>query len=50
MKVIAEGVETEAQLAFLRSLQCDEGQGFLFSRPVPGGTLTKQLQAGKWKH
>ncbi|MBI1926089.1 EAL domain-containing protein [Candidatus Poribacteria bacterium] len=50
LKVIAEGVETEAQLAFLRSLQCDEAQGFLLSPPVPGGTLTKQLQTGKWKH
>jgi diguanylate cyclase (GGDEF)-like protein len=34
MQVVAEGVETAAQLAFLRSHQCDEVQGFLFCRPV----------------
>jgi|GEM_PF-2882023 len=35
MKVIAEGVETENQLAFLKVLQCDEIQGYLISPPVP---------------
>ncbi len=34
-RVVAEGVETEAQLAFLRAQQCEEGQGFHFSRPLP---------------
>ena len=34
LKVVAEGVETEAQLAILRELDCDEYQGFLFSRPL----------------
>jgi diguanylate cyclase (GGDEF)-like protein/PAS domain S-box-containing protein len=34
-KVVAEGVETESQLDFLRELGCDSIQGFLYSRPVP---------------
>lgn len=34
LRVIAEGVETEMQLDFLRRLSCDEYQGFLFSKPV----------------
>jgi len=35
LKVIAEGVETISQLAFLRANSCDRLQGYLFSRPVP---------------
>jgi diguanylate cyclase len=34
LKVVAEGVETEAELNFLKKCQCDEIQGFLFSRPL----------------
>ena len=34
MKVIAEGIETEEQLAFLRELNCDMGQGFLIGKPM----------------
>ncbi len=35
LKVVGEGIETEAQRALLESFGCDLGQGFLFSRPVP---------------
>ena len=36
LKVVAEGVETEEQSRLLRLLDCDEMQGFLFSKPLPG--------------
>ena len=49
LKVVAEGVETEAQLAFLRARHCDEFQGFLMSRPMAaaafGELLTQQHPA-----
>jgi len=35
LNVVAEGVETEEQSRLLRLLNCDEMQGFLFSKPVP---------------
>jgi len=35
LRVVAEGVETERQLDFLRGTGCDQYQGFLFSKPVP---------------
>ncbi|MCH7836932.1 MAG: EAL domain-containing protein [Chloroflexi bacterium] len=41
--VIAEGVETEEQLAFLREQECDEFQGYLLSRPVPADELLEIL-------
>ncbi|TVT48877.1 MAG: bifunctional diguanylate cyclase/phosphodiesterase, partial [Sedimenticola thiotaurini] len=44
LEVIAEGVETEAQEAFLKSEACDEVQGFYYSRPVPADEFTKLLQ------
>lgn len=43
MKVVAEGIETESQLAELKSLSCDYGQGILFSKPVEALTAEKLL-------
>ncbi|MDB5773638.1 MAG: Bacteriophytochrome cph2 [Burkholderia sp.] len=36
LRIVAEGVETEAQYEFLRKYDCDECQGYLFGRPIPG--------------
>jgi diguanylate cyclase (GGDEF)-like protein len=46
LRVIAEGVETLEELAFLRAHQCDEVQGYYFSRPVPAEQFEKLLTAG----
>ena len=47
LKTVAEGVETEAELSFLRQQRCDEIQGYLFSRPLPVIEFTKLLARGK---
>jgi diguanylate cyclase (GGDEF)-like protein/PAS domain S-box-containing protein len=41
MDVVAEGVETEDQLRLLRKLECENGQGFLFSTPLGGGQVNQ---------
>ena len=43
LKVVAEGVETEAQLAYLVSQRCDFAQGYLFSRPVESESIRQSL-------
>ena len=52
LQVIAEGVETPSQLATIKSLGCDFGQGFLLARPtdpaiLPDHPTIHQLQAGE---
>jgi diguanylate cyclase (GGDEF)-like protein/PAS domain S-box-containing protein len=44
LKVVAEGVDSEDQASALRRLQCDEMQGYLFSRPLPLDELTALLE------
>jgi len=45
MTIVAEGVETAEQEAFLRDHACDEMQGFLFSKPVPSQQLAELLRS-----
>ena len=46
MEVVAEGVETRAQVAALRALRFRRGQGFLFSKPLPADQAERLLQSG----
>ena len=46
LRVVAEGVETRAQLDVMRSLQCDEIQGYYFSRPVTADGFDALLRSG----
>jgi EAL domain-containing protein (putative c-di-GMP-specific phosphodiesterase class I) len=43
LTVIAEGVETEQQAAFLRRHGCDQAQGYFYGRPVPAEEITPRL-------
>jgi EAL domain-containing protein (putative c-di-GMP-specific phosphodiesterase class I) len=46
LRVVAEGVETQDELAFLQAHQCDEAQGYYFSRPVTAQQFAKLLEVG----
>ena len=43
MGTVAEGIETEAQAAVVRTLQCEKGQGYLFSRPLVADDLVRWI-------
>jgi diguanylate cyclase (GGDEF)-like protein/PAS domain S-box-containing protein len=51
LRVVAEGVESAEDMKFLRAHDCDEAQGFYFSRPVPAEELGEMLRKGQfhWK-
>jgi EAL domain-containing protein (putative c-di-GMP-specific phosphodiesterase class I) len=44
LRVVAEGIETESQWAFLRANDCDEMQGFLHAAPMPAADFTLPLR------
>jgi EAL domain-containing protein (putative c-di-GMP-specific phosphodiesterase class I) len=45
LSVVAEGIETEAQLAFLAANGCDEYQGYLKSKPIPADDFASRFLA-----
>jgi len=50
LKVTAEGVETEAQRRLLLDIGCDNGQGYLFSRPLPANAFAYYLEKSCRQH
>jgi diguanylate cyclase (GGDEF)-like protein/PAS domain S-box-containing protein len=53
LRTVAEGVETSEQHRFLHTLGCDQGQGYLFARPLPANTFTQWWQqhlSEAWVH
>lgn len=47
LRLVAEGIEDKDQIMFLQSVGCDYGQGYLFSKPVPGDKFEEMLK--NWK-
>jgi diguanylate cyclase (GGDEF)-like protein len=50
LPAIAEGIETDAQLASMRDVGCDLAQGYLFARPAPAEEFSALLEAGRARH
>lgn len=50
VRVVAEGVESEAQLSFIRQHQCDECQGYFYSKPIPAHEMTQLLLLPKYRN
>jgi len=44
LTVVAEGVETEEELAMLKEMGCEQGQGYLFAKPLPMAQLIEYLK------
>jgi diguanylate cyclase (GGDEF)-like protein/PAS domain S-box-containing protein len=47
LSVVAEGVETDEQMSFLRSCRCDQMQGFLYSKPLPAEDFQKMIPGAR---
>ena len=47
MLSLTEGVETQEQFDFLKSIGCSRAQGYLFSKPIPGEQLWKLVEEGR---
>jgi len=47
LRIVSEGIETPEQLSFAQSIGCDEGQGYLFAKPMPVDEMTALLQKGE---
>jgi EAL domain-containing protein (putative c-di-GMP-specific phosphodiesterase class I) len=47
LEVVAEGIETQAQLELIRAYDCDSAQGYYFGRPAPADKLAPTLQRDK---
>jgi len=50
LKVVAEGVETNEQLAFLKDLSCDYAQGYLFGKPLSENDFCQLLESSRSNH
>jgi len=46
-KIIAEGIETDEQNLFLKSIGCDQGQGYFYARPMPAKEFENWLKGSR---